>query len=577
MNERKESHLVSLIDSSLERYGERTAIESQITGEKWTYNKLKDKLLRVSGSLSELGVKKGDKVMSILTDGPSALVANFAPWYIGATSVPTNEKLKTNDLYVDYIGVVKPKIIISDTEHIDEIKNYAGNIPVVSLEDIIRGNLLESKVNIKRDDISTILFSSGTSEKSERAFKAVILTHWNIYSNIIATQRLPRLVEEETGEQGIYLTGIAKQWHAFENMMRLSFLATGGKLHFSDIENFKNGKAAKINPHYMIMIPKIANEMLGKIKKDVAERGKLTNSLFNWFLKHSNKLHYENLNNDNFSSLNYNIDRLGDFIFYSKVREKLRETFGENKVYLIGGSASLPLETQLSFYSLGFPIYQGYGLTETSPVVSINLTDKYKFGSSGNPITGMDVLIADSDKVTKNRKIGELEDGSEGIIMVRGQSVFQGYLEDPERTEEAFLGDWFNTGDLGYVKGTRENKFLYVNRRKKSEIVLSNGENYAPEPIEDIYSSKGLEIVVVGNNQKKLGALVLMNGECSKEYLHNKVYKMFLNSKEEVGVDLKDRFVVIEDYSRFITPTMKIKRDALADSYSSEIERICNT
>lgn len=576
----KEGTLVSLLDSAVEKFSGRTAVKSQITGENWTYEELHETSRRVAGYLIEKGVEKGDRVVIISDNNPGFIAANSGVLRTGAISVPIDQNLRPENLLADYLQLVQPRVILSDPKYALKIKKYT-EAKIILTEEALQGAPKSSDIEIAKDDVSTIIFSSGTSSDSERAAKAVMLTHDNIVSNVLATQELPRYVEETRGEQGIYLAGLAKQWHSFENMIYQAFINAGGLMHFTDISSFMKGHAASINPHYVIMVPSVANSIMQKIKKDIAKKGKLVSGLFEWFLEQSGKCDYERVNNDNPLLREQIIDGFGDKLFYKKIREGLESKLGKNKPFLIGGSAKLPLKTMLFNSVISFLINQGYGLTETSPVISINVPWAYRFDSSGEVIDGTDVFIADPD-LLKERKIKELPEGKSGVILVKGRNVFKGYYRDKERTKSVFIDGWFNTEDKGYML----KKFLHVEGRFKKQTRLSKGESVEEGPIESYYSTEGLNVIVVGEDCRKPGLLVVPDDEMlvaiksgKQDSVISDVRRIVSDSQKRFGYNFSNSLAIVSDineHPEWITGTMKFRGELIKKHYAETIKKICN-
>jgi len=583
--------LVSLLDNAVEKYGVRIAIKSQITGESWTYSQLRQQALRVSKTLWQKGVGKGDYVAIISDNTPAFLAADYGVLYTGAASVPIDQALRPENLLKDYLDLVKPKFILAEEKYIGRVNNYANNTPLLSFEEAFENKPCRPDVEIAEKNISTIIFSSGTSAQSERAFKAVELSHGNIASNIIATEHLTTRAERIDGySQGVYLTGIGKQWHSFEYMVQKAFLNAGCLLHFTNIPSFRKGSAAEINPNYSLIIPKMANWMKREIERGIEKpkgskkKRNMLYAFFKYFLKNSNQFNFDKVNELHSRLDKQLLDQIAEQMFYKRIRKKLGGKLGKNRPYFIGGSAPLPLETQLFFYSVGLPIYQGYGLTETSPVISVNVPEDYRFGSSGRLISGVEVMIADEDYLKKSAIRG-VGDGEEGLILVKGPNVFPGYLKDSERTRKVFIEGWFNTGDIGHL----ERGFIHVTGRDKDIICTLDGEKVFSTLVETYYAAKGLNLVLIGNNQKNVGALIIADEEIKEqidlegqEIVIERIYNQLSNAKEKFNVDFGRTLGNIglifdfDEHPELMTNTMKIRRRLFEKVYAEQIKKVCS-
>jgi len=581
----KKGTLTSILDDSVERFGKRTAVKSQITGENWTYEELREQAFRVCHALYEHGVGKGDRVVIISDNTPAFVAGDYGILYTGATSVPIDQNLRPADLLPEYLELAEPKVVLAEGKYIHKLNN--SSIPVIPLESALMSQAYEPDVQIYAEDPSTIIFSSGTSAESERSFKAVVLSHWNIVSNILATEDLPARAEKIDGHpQGIYLGGIGKQWHSFEYMIQKAFFHAGGMIHFTDMGKLREGTAAEINPHYMIMIPDLADVMMRRIKKQVKTKTGRFYPAFEWFLKHSGDFYYEFVNNRAFNIEKWCVDLLGNQVFYKRIRADLENKIGKNKPYFIGGSSKLPLKHQLFFYILGLPIFQGYGLTETSPVICVNTPEDYKFESSGKIIEGTHVIIADQTAL-EDRKIRILGEGERGVILVKGPNVFKGYLKDSKRTENAFVDGWFNTEDLGH----KENEFLHIQGRTKDILRSLQGETVDAASIEPAYRNEGRisRVILVGNEQQRIGALIvpdetstarLKSGTLDENSFRASLCANELSdSKERFGFRfLLGNTSIVTDFDEgtLVTNTMKVKREIVKRHYANKVNKICN-
>jgi len=576
--------LVSIFDDSAKEFSDRTAIKSEITGEQWIYEQSRENSLRVSNTLWQKGVGKGDRVVIISDNNPNFVFGDYGVLYAGAASVPIDQSLRSENLLQDYLQFAQPKAILVEEKYKDKVKKHNSQTQLITLEEALQSEPKRPDVEISQDDISTIIFSSGTTSESERAFKAIMLSRENIASNVLAAEFLTSRVEKiDRKGQGVYMAGIARHWHSFEYMVQKAFLHAGALLHFTNVQRVqKRNSGAEINPHYMIMIPRFANILMNEIKEQIKSKGKKTYRLFERFLENSNQYNFNRINNGRFIFKKWVLHQVADGLFYKKIREGLEKKLGKNLLYIVGGSAPLPIETQLFFYSIGIPIYQGYGLTETSPVTSVNTPEESRFGSSGKLIKGVEVLIADIEEAER-KKIRVLEDSKEGVILVKGRNVFKGYLRDEKKTMGSFVEGWFNTEDTGYM----QKGYLYVTGREKDLICLSTGEKINPAPIETYYPAKGLNMLLVGNNQNRAGALVIPDEKMSSKIKRGDleeftayVLSLLADSNQKFGIGFSSKNIaVVHDFyehPELTSGTMKARRKLVEKHYVSLIKQICN-
>jgi long-chain acyl-CoA synthetase len=268
----------------------------------------------------------------------------------------------------------------------------------------------------------------------------------------------------------------------------------------------------EIKPNLLMSVPAIAKNFRKNIEKGIREKGKIIEMLFNHALKISYTYNKEGWNRGRgLQRLKKPLLRLYDKILFSKIRE----AYGGELDYFIGGGALLDIELQRFFYALGIPMFQGYGLSEASPVISSNSTGRHKLGSSGVLVNNMDLKICDDEG-------NELPAGRKGEIVIRGGNVMHGYWNNENATREAIRDGWLYTGDMGYMS---EDGYLYVLGRFKSLLIADDGEKFSPEGIEEAISeqSKYIDQCMLYNNQNPYTvALIVPNQHALKIYLEEK-------------------------------------------------------
>ena len=256
----------------------------------------------------------------------------------------------------------------------------------------------------------------------------------------------------------------------------------------------------------------MANNFKKNIEKGIAEKGKFTENLFKFALKISYKYNKEGFNKGTGLSMFYApLVKLFDKILFNKIRD----VFGGQLDFFVGGGALLDIELQRFYYAIGIPMMQGYGLSEATPVISSNSLKKHKLGSSGYLVTPMDLKICDEDG-------NELPLGEKGEIVIQGENVMKGYWRNEKTTNETIKNGWLHTGDLGYMDS---DGFLYVLGRFKSLLISSDGEKYSPESIEEMLVAKSpfIDHVMLHNNQNPYTiGLVASNNEAIKRNLNDK-------------------------------------------------------
>jgi long-chain acyl-CoA synthetase len=364
--------------------------------------------------------------------------------------------------------------------------------------------------SITPSDFANICYTSGTTADP----KGIVLTHGNYVTNVYQAYSLIDIPP-------FYKTLLILSWdHSFGHTCGIySFMGKG-----ASIASVKTGKTPmetlrnlpvclkEIKPNLMMSVPAIAKNFRKNIEKGIKEKGRLVEILFNHALKISYSYNKEGWNKGRgLQKLKEPLLKLYDKILFSKVRE----AYGGELDYFIGGGALLDIELQRFFYALGIPMYQGYGLSEASPVISTNSADRHKLGSSGPVVNNMDLKICDENGY-------ELPVGEKGEIVIKGGNVMHGYWKNEAATKETIKDGWLHTGDMGYMS---EDGYLYVLGRFKSLLIADDGEKFSPEGIEEAFTeqSKYIDQCMLYNNQKAYTvALIVPDQRALKLYLEEK-------------------------------------------------------
>jgi long-chain acyl-CoA synthetase len=360
-------------------------------------------------------------------------------------------------------------------------------------------------------DFANICYTSGTTADP----KGIILTHGNYVTNVYQGYSLMDIPQH-------YKTLLFIPWdHSFAHTAGIfAFMGKGAsiasvKLGKTPMENLRNIPICmkEIKPNLLMSVPAIAKNFRKNIEKGIKEKGKLTEALFNFALKMAYSYNKEGYNKGRgLQKINKPLLNLFDKILFAKIRE----SFGGELDYFIGGGALLDIELQRFFYAIGAPMFQGYGLSEASPIISSNSLARHKLGSSGYLVNNMELKICDDNG--KSLPVGE-----KGEIVIKGGNVMHGYWKNETATREAIRNGWLYTGDMGYMS---EDGFLYVLGRFKSLLIADDGEKFSPEGIEEAMTqqSKYIDQCMLYNNQKPYTiALIVPNQHALKLYLeeHN--------------------------------------------------------
>ena len=541
--------IVDLFESSAKRYPNNTFLLEKI-GKEWTktsYTQVKDQVYRLGAGLQALGVKKGEN-MALLSEGRNMwIVGELAMFYAGAVNVPLSIKLEErNDLMFRLIHGDVKYIMVSGTQ-LKKVRAIKDELPEVkhiiifdkqesyedkeiALDEVLKmgdeflashtmDEFLSVAQSIQNDDYATITYTSGTTADP----KGVVLTHRNYTANV---------------EQSLTLVDIDETWrtliilpldHCFAHVVGFYIMMAQGatvatvQVGRTPLETLKNipQNIKEVKPHFILSVPALAKTFKKNIEQAIRAKGKTTENLFNFGLKVKQTYYGDsNLDFKGFRLLLKPLVALFDKILFSKVREN----FGGELRFFIGGGALLDKDLQKFYVGVGMPMYQGYGLSEATPVLSSNGPEKYRFGSSGKLVTPIDLKICDDNG--KELPLGEM-----GEIVVKGENVMAGYWKNPESTAETIKDGYLYTGDLGYM--TKEG-LLYVKGRFKSLLISSDGEKYSPEGIEEamVQLAPSIDQVMLYNNQSTYTTAVIVP---NKDYLKRALKDKGLSLDTEEG------------------------------------------
>ena len=529
--------LVDLFEESVRNYPNNTFLLEK-TGkvfEPTTYTQVKEKVYQLGAGLQALGVKKGDN-MALLSEGRNMwVIGELAMFYAGAVNVPLSIKLEeSNDLMFRLVHGDVKFVMVSGTQ-LKKVRNIIDQLPEVkkvivfdeqaeygdkeiSLAEVqkmgdeflashTQEEFLKVANSIQNDDYATITYTSGTTADP----KGVVLTHRNYTSNV---------------EQACTLVNIDQTWrtliilpldHCFAHVVGFYIMMAKGataatvQVGRTPLESLKNIplNIKEVKPHFILSVPALAKTFKKNIEQGIRAKGETTVKLFNFGMK-VRQLYFGDSNLD-FKGWRYLLKPLVA-LFDKLIFSKVRDNFGGELKFFIGGGALLDKNLQKFYVGIGIPMFQGYGLSEATPVLSSNGPEKYRFGSSGKLVKPLELKICDSDGK-------ELPLGEQGEIVVKGENVMAGYWKNPESTAETVKDGWLYTGDLGYM--TKEG-LLYVKGRFKSLLISSDGEKYSPEGIEEalVGQSKYIDQVMLYNNQSPYTiALIVPNKDALKRKL----------------------------------------------------------
>jgi len=572
-----------------ENHPQKIAIASMKFDKWWecSTDELIEKSNKFSLGLLKLGINVGDKIAVITS-------ANRTEWnicdqgigQIGAINVPLYPTISESD-YEHILKHSESKLcIVSDEKLFEKVKNLKDRVP--SLQEIYTFDNVPGAKNyeeimslgngedvskikaisdtITPDSLATLIYTSGTTGVP----KGVMLSHNNIVSNVLTVgAELPI----EPGQSALSFLPLC---HIFERMVIYTYLYAGINVYYSDIDTLSD-KLGFVKPHFFTTVPRLLEKVYEKVMTGGLQSTGIKKKLFLWAMDLADKYDYDQKPSFMFT--------IADKLVFSKIRERL----GGRVKGIVTGSAACPLKIARVFSAMGIPIREGYGLTETSPVITFNRFSEggAMLGTVGMPIKDVEVKIAD-----------------DGEILAKGPNIMMGYYKELEKTREVLTEDgWFSTGDVGtFVTNYAGNKFLKITDRKKELLKTSGGKYVAPAPIESKFRENFFveQIMVVGESKKFVSALIVPAYAQLEQFA--KENTITYSSKDElinnpkviakyqsIVDELNPNFSHIEQIKKFkllanewtpdtgeLTPTMKLKRKIINDKYAKEIDAIYN-
>ena len=503
--------------------------EKNLDTNKWeptTYEETLAKAKRIAAGLMALGVQKGEKI-SYLSEGRDMwVIGELGVLYAGAVNVPLSIKLgETNDL-VFRVKHSDSKYVITSKFQLPKIRKVLPECPMVEkviifdriddmkenemyIGDIIEMGdkflaehedmFIQRYKSIEPDDYANISYTSGTTADP----KGILLTHRNYTANVEQAHSVIGVGPEDR------MLIILPLDHCFAHVAGFyTMMSYGASLGM--VPSGKSGKEAlrnispsiqELKPSVMLSVPTLAKSFKKNIETTIAKKGKTIEKLYNFALKNAIAYNKEGYNK---GTQFVDIFRKPLMLLFDKLIFKaVRQGLGGNMKFFVGGGALLDIDLQRYYYAIGIPMYQGYGLSEATPIISANSPARHIFGSSGKIVQPMEIKILDADGV-------EQPFGSKGVMA--------GYWKNPKSTADTIVDGWLHTGDMGYM---RDEEMLYVVGRFKSLLIAADGEKYSPEGIEEnlVESSKYIDGALLHNSQDPYTiALITPNKEALKAY-----------------------------------------------------------
>jgi len=538
---------------------------------KWLYNSKEYSWNKVFQSIKNLSeeiskhIQKGDRCLLISENRPEWLISDLSIMLSYGITVPAYTTYSERD-YEYIINDCKPSlVIISNIEQYKKIKNILKDkdfikkiihfdelnleesnllISYKKVTDIDSNNKKEFQISLKRKDPACIIYTSGTQGNP----KGVILSHGGILNNCEgAIEILKPLIKKD---QTRFLTWLPLS-HSYEHTVQFVQITVSARVFYAEnieklIKNMND-----CSPEIMTAVPRFYQNLYQKINasfnKATGVKKVLVQKMLNFGLKKIKK-----------EPLNF-FEKIQDNILEKIVRKKIKTQFGGSLKTFVSGGGALDKEVGYFLNAIGLPTLQGYGLTETSPVVSCNPINDIRVETVGPPFKGNEVKIAE-----------------DGEILVKGENVMIGYWNNKEETDKVLKNGWLHTGDIGIF----ENKYLKITDRKKDILITPGGDNISPLKIENELVNSDLfdQAIVYGDNKPYLVALLVINDEkktLTEEKIKQEIEK--INKKLSKIENIKKFFIINEKFSienGMLTPTLKLKRFKIIQKYKNSFEKL---
>ena len=582
--------LISMFERSVQNYGSKPALAHKPKGgtyEDISYTELGESVDAFSKGLNALGVQKGARIAILSENRPEWAISDFGILKAGAVNVPMFSTLTAAQVGYILKDSGAKIICVSTKDQLEKVIAIRDEVP--SLERIIIFDSIEGKPpenvlefgrichrgkeadaleedGTDKDDIATIIYTSGTTGNP----KGVMLTHANFLSNFNACKTLIDVEETDV------LLSFLPLSHVFERLGgHYVPLFSGAKIAYAESTFTVAQNMQEVSPTVMLSVPRLYETMHDRVLRAVQAGSSLKQKIFHWGVSVGSAVSSKIQQGKKPSVLLQMQQNIADKLVFAK----LKAATGGQLRFFVSGGAALPQSIAEFFHAAGILILEGYGLTETSPVISLNHPEKWKFGTVGAPIPGIEVQIAE-----------------DGEILTRGPHVMKGYFNNEDATAEVIDGEgWFHTGDIGIID---EDGFIKITDRKKNIIVLSNGKNVAPQPIESqlVQSPFIHQIMLVGNERKNVAALIVPNFDALKSWGSEKgvdtsdIHEMLKTREVQqlIQSEIRERltdFADFEQVRRFallekefsqeedeMTPTLKLKRNVIIEKYGDVIE-----
>ncbi len=598
MENHKPQTLVELLKLSVEGGPDREALRFK-QDKAWvgmTAERLLDRVRDVALGLHSLGIRKGDRIAILAESGPLWSITDYAVLSNGAVNVPIYPTQSPQQ--VEYIlRESEPKLLFVSSAR--QMKRVDGALkkfpdlriipfqPIADGENFIPFSSVEEKgaqldaehpelyeaisSEVVAGDLASIIYTSGTTGEP----KGAMLSHSNVTFNALASGAFLQI------EPGGVMLSFLPLSHIFERMVLYLCLHRGVQINYATGVETVGADIQDVHPTLMSTVPRLLEKIYARMQKNAAD-GRLNKRIFDWSLGVARLSARLSTTGKPLPPLLQFQREVADHLVFAK----LREAVGGRIRRMVSGGAALPSELALVFTGAGIPVLQGYGLTETSPVIAVNTLEHNRVGSVGRPLPGIEIRIAE-----------------DGEIFTRGPHGFQGYFKKTDETAAAFTDEpvaaerWFKTGDIGLFD---QDGFLFITDRKKDLIKTSGGKYVAPQMIEGIINQCEFveQAVIVGDKRKYVSALIVPDFERLRAWAREQ--GIATSNKQELVADRRVVDLIkaevnratreLADYEKVkrialladefsidggeLTPTLKVKRRVVEEKYGALIESL---
>ncbi len=565
MNLKKYNNLVELFFDQYKKQPKNKIFLNSLKGtnKEYSWDDVNSKILKLASEISKV-IKKGDRCLLLSENRPEWMISDLSIMLAGGITVPVYTTYLPRD-YEYIISDCTPSVVlVSNDDQFKKIKNICEtnsnikqifsfeklneiandlyfNIEALDEKDKINDNNVLG-INLQRSDPACIIYTSGTQGNP----KGVILSHGGILSNCEGGYELLKpILQKETR----FLTWLPLS-HSYEHAVQFIQIAVGAKVYYAESLDKLIKNMSECSPHIMTAVPRFYQNLYQKINTTFNKAKGFKRVLVKNTLKIGTKIFLK-------KEIKF-LEKILNFILEKLVRNKIKKQFGGSLKTFVSGGGALDGEIGTFLNAIGLPTLQGYGLTETSPVVSCNPIDDIRIETVGIPFKCNEVKIAE-----------------DGEILVKGENVMLGYWNNEEETKKVLKNGWLHTGDIGKF----ENDYLKITDRKKDILITPGGDNISPLRIENMLTSSEIidQAIVYGDNKPYLVALLVLSKEIknNKDNLEKELETV--NNNLTKIEKIKKFFVVEENFTienGMMTPTLKLKRFKIINKYKKEFENL---